>query len=97
MSKPCCAIDVHTHVVPANLPAARRPASVAHEEDDAFLASHLAPFGVLINEQMEITRIRGDIAPFLLKKDAEAFAAKNDGKVLGFEDAVKAAVSGGKT
>jgi len=39
----------------------------------------------------------GDIAPFLLKKDAEAFAAKNDGKVLGFEDAVKAAVSGGKT
>jgi NitT/TauT family transport system substrate-binding protein len=39
----------------------------------------------------------GDIAPFLLKKDAEAYAAKNSGKVLGFEDAVKAAVSGGKT
>ena len=38
-----------------------------------------------------------DIAPFLLKKDAEAYAAKNNGKVLGFEDAVKSAVSGGKT
>jgi NitT/TauT family transport system substrate-binding protein len=39
----------------------------------------------------------GDIAPFLLKKDAEAHAAKTGGKVLGFEEAVKAAVSGGKT
>ncbi|KJC35666.1 ABC transporter substrate-binding protein [Bradyrhizobium sp. LTSP885] len=44
----------------------------------------------------------GDIAPFLLKKDAEAYAAKSGGKVsgfkvLGFEDAVKSAVSGGKT
>ena len=38
-----------------------------------------------------------DVAPFLLKKDAEAYAAKNNGKVLGFEDAVKSAVSGGKT
>jgi NitT/TauT family transport system substrate-binding protein len=37
-----------------------------------------------------------DIAPFLLKKDAEAYAAKSGGKVMGFEDAVKAAV-GGKT
>jgi NitT/TauT family transport system substrate-binding protein len=35
------------------------------------------------------------IAPFLLKKDAEDYAAKNGGKVLGFEDAVKAAISGG--
>ncbi|MDN4983131.1 ABC transporter substrate-binding protein [Bradyrhizobium arachidis] len=39
----------------------------------------------------------GEIAPFLLKKDAEAYAAKIDGKVFGFDDAVKAAVSGGKT
>src|SRR5882724_9304127 len=39
----------------------------------------------------------GDIAPFLLKKDAEAYAAKNSGKVMGFEDAVKSAVTGGKT
>jgi NitT/TauT family transport system substrate-binding protein len=39
----------------------------------------------------------GEVAPFLLKKDAEAHAAKINGKVLGFEDAVKAAVGGGKT
>jgi NitT/TauT family transport system substrate-binding protein len=35
------------------------------------------------------------IAPFLLKRDAEDYAAKNGGKVLGFEDAVKTATSGG--
>jgi NitT/TauT family transport system substrate-binding protein len=35
------------------------------------------------------------VAPFLLKKDAEEFAAKSGGKVLGFEDALKVAVSGG--
>jgi NitT/TauT family transport system substrate-binding protein len=35
------------------------------------------------------------IAPFLLKKDAEAYVARSGGKVLGFEDAVKAAASGG--
>ncbi|NOJ45940.1 ABC transporter substrate-binding protein [Bradyrhizobium archetypum] len=39
----------------------------------------------------------GDITPFLLKKDAEAYAAKNSGKVLSFEEAVKSAVSGGRT
>src|SRR6267154_1823732 len=35
------------------------------------------------------------IAPFLLKKDAEAYASKNGGKVLGFDEALKAAISGG--
>src|ERR1700726_682639 len=35
------------------------------------------------------------IAPFLLKKDAEEHAAKDGGKVLGFEDALKAALNGG--
>src|SRR3954464_10920229 len=39
----------------------------------------------------------GEVAPFLLKKDAEAYAVKISGKVLGFDDAVKAAVGGGKT
>ena len=34
------------------------------------------------------------IAPFLLKKDAEDYAAKSGGKVLGFEDAIKSAASG---
>jgi NitT/TauT family transport system substrate-binding protein len=36
-----------------------------------------------------------DIAPFLLKKDAEAYAAKTGGKVLNFDDALKSAISGG--
>src|SRR5262245_47582228 len=35
------------------------------------------------------------IAPFLLKKDAEDYAAKNGGRVLSFDDALKTAVSGG--
>jgi NitT/TauT family transport system substrate-binding protein len=35
------------------------------------------------------------IAPFLLKKDAQDFAAKSGGRVLSFEDAVKAAANGG--
>lgn len=39
----------------------------------------------------------GEIAPFLLKKDAEAYATKIGGKVLGFDDALKSAVAGGKT
>ncbi len=38
---------------------------------------------------------KGEIAPFLLKKDAEAHAAKVGGTVLGFEAALKAAMSGG--
>jgi len=38
-----------------------------------------------------------EVVPFLLKKDAEAYAAKINGKVLSFDDAVKAAVGGGKT
>src|SRR6185295_8687718 len=45
-------------------PAARRVPGGAHD-DDAFLAARFAPCGVLVNEQMEITRIRGDVAPFL--------------------------------
>jgi sulfonate transport system substrate-binding protein len=35
------------------------------------------------------------IAPFLLKKDAESFAAQNGGKVLSFAEALKVASSGG--
>jgi NitT/TauT family transport system substrate-binding protein len=35
------------------------------------------------------------IAPFLLKKDAEAYATKTGGKVMGFDEVLKIAVSGG--
>src|SRR6267142_340232 len=38
---------------------------------------------------------KGDITPFLLKKDAEAHAAKTGGKVVNFSDALKSAMSGG--
>jgi len=38
----------------------------------------------------------GEIAPFLLKKDAEAYATKIGGKVLGLQDALKLAAVGGK-
>jgi NitT/TauT family transport system substrate-binding protein len=35
------------------------------------------------------------ISPFLLKKDAEDYAARNAGRVMSFEDALKAALAGG--
>jgi NitT/TauT family transport system substrate-binding protein len=38
---------------------------------------------------------KSDITPFLLKKDAEAHAAKTGGKVVNFSDALKSAMSGG--
>jgi len=38
---------------------------------------------------------RSTIAPFLLKKDAEAHAAKTGGKVVSFADALKSVASGG--
>jgi NitT/TauT family transport system substrate-binding protein len=38
---------------------------------------------------------KSEIAPFLLKKDAEAYASKIKGKVLGLDEALKSAVSGG--
>jgi NitT/TauT family transport system substrate-binding protein len=38
---------------------------------------------------------KNEIAPFLLKKDAEAYAAKNGGKVVGFAEALKSVVNGG--
>ena len=37
----------------------------------------------------------GEIAPYLLKRDAEAAAAKSGAKVLPYDEAVKAAVAGG--
>jgi len=57
--------------VPSALPA-RPTGSAARNEDDAFLAAHLAPCAVLVNEQMEIVRIRGDIAPFIALEAGDA-------------------------
>ena len=53
------------------VPAARRSGNGA-AEDDAFLAGHLAPCGVLINEQMSVMRIRGEIAPFIALEPGDA-------------------------
>jgi NitT/TauT family transport system substrate-binding protein len=38
---------------------------------------------------------KAEIVPFMLKKDAEAYAAKISGKVVGFADALKSVASGG--
>jgi len=51
----------------------------------------------LFADQAFFAAANGEIAPFLLKKDAEAYAAKIGGKVMGLDDAVKLAVAGGKT
>jgi len=62
--------DVTPRAAHATIPAApsapaTRRAGGGAGDDDEFLAARLAPCGVLINEQMEIMRIRGEIAPFL--------------------------------
>ncbi|HVT02835.1 MAG TPA: chemotaxis protein CheB [Thermoanaerobaculia bacterium] len=58
--------------VASSAPLARRVGSGAHDDDDTFLAAHLAPCGVLINDRMEITRIRGDVDPFIALEPGEA-------------------------
>ncbi|MEO6260176.1 MAG: ATP-binding protein, partial [Thermoanaerobaculia bacterium] len=42
------------------------------QDEDAFLAAHLAPCGVLVNAQMEITRIRGEISAFVSMEPGDA-------------------------
>jgi NitT/TauT family transport system substrate-binding protein len=54
--------------------------------------------GIKLFADQAFFTISGDknaIAPFLLKKDAEAHAAKIGGKVVNFTDALKSVVSGG--
>jgi NitT/TauT family transport system substrate-binding protein len=53
--------------------------------------------GIKLFANQAFFAVGGDeIAPFLLKKDAEVYAAKINGKVLGFDDTLKSAVTGGK-
>ena len=61
-----------THTATPSVPALQRPGLEASAEDDAFLGTCLAPCGVLVNEQMEITRVRGDIAPFVALEPGDA-------------------------
>jgi two-component system CheB/CheR fusion protein len=44
----------------------------AHEGADSFLITHLAPCGVLVNDQMQIVRFRGDAGPYLSLAAGEA-------------------------
>lgn len=60
---------------PSLAPLAPVPASAGRhvpDPDDAFLAARLAPCAVLVNAQMEITRIRGDISPFIALEPGDA-------------------------
>ena len=62
------------HASLATAPLAPLPRRVSGDraDDDAVLAAHLAPSGVLINERMEITRVRGDVSPFIALEPGEA-------------------------
>ena len=52
-------------------PLARRLRNGSRDEDDTFLAARLAPCGVLVNEQLEVTRIRGDVSKFIRLEPGE--------------------------
>jgi two-component system CheB/CheR fusion protein len=43
-----------------------------HDRADSFLVTHLAPCGVLVNDQMETVRFRGDVNPYLTLIAGEA-------------------------
>ena len=43
-----------------------------HDGADSFLVSHLAPCGVLVNDQMQVVRFRGDTGPYLSLAAGEA-------------------------
>ncbi|MFZ2492924.1 MAG: chemotaxis protein CheB [Thermoanaerobaculia bacterium] len=57
-------------VTSSRLPRFTRPG--AGDADDSFLAGQLAPRGVLVNEEMAIVRIRGDVAPFIALEPGNA-------------------------
>ena len=70
------AFDVDRRSPPSSFvaaaPVARHARGPVHDNDDAFLATHLAPCAVLINERMEVIRIRGEIAPFIALEPGDA-------------------------
>jgi two-component system, chemotaxis family, CheB/CheR fusion protein len=50
----------------AGLPETKRSANIdIHDRADSFLITHLVPCGVLVNDQMEVIRFRGDVNPYL--------------------------------
>lgn len=61
----------HAGLIAGAAKDARDKQPVVADDDDRFLSAQLAPCGVLINDRMEITRIRGDIAPFVVLEPGE--------------------------
>ncbi len=58
--------------------------------DVAYLFDHARGIKLFAREAFYALDGRKDVVPFLLKEDAEAYAAKTGGSVISFEDALKA-------
>jgi len=58
--------------VSAPLNLKRSAETNVHDRADSFLVTHLVPSGVLVNDQMEIIRFRGDVSPYLTLIAGEA-------------------------
>lgn len=53
-------------------PRLKRGETQTHDGADSFLVTHLVPGGVLVNQEMEIVRFRGDVSPYLTLVAGEA-------------------------
>lgn len=67
-------LEPKVHPLPATMPAAaKRPSSTnLRDGADNFLVAHMIPSGVLVSEEMEIIRFRGDVTPYLSLTAGEA-------------------------
>lgn len=63
--------------------------------DVAYLFDHARGIKLFAREAFYAVTGKADITPFLLKQDAESFAKKAGGKVMSFDDALKAVAAGG--
>ncbi|HSP14803.1 MAG TPA: chemotaxis protein CheB [Thermoanaerobaculia bacterium] len=68
-------------VLPNVKPAAE---TEPHDSAESFLLTHLVPCGVLINDQMEVVRFRGDVSPYLSLSAGEA--TLNLGRLIGHRE-----------
>ena len=58
--------------------------------DVAYLFDHARGIKIFAREAFYAVNGKTDVEPFLLKEDAEAYAKKNHGSVMSFDDALKA-------
>jgi NitT/TauT family transport system substrate-binding protein len=63
--------------------------------DVAYVFDHARGIKLFAREAFYVVTGKADVTPFMLKEDAEAFAAKSGGSVTSFEDARKAVATGG--